>query len=479
MSMVEGEGGPPSTPGLWRTAISSSVYLFLVYLGLAMSGSPFTNMVLERACNNHNITWTGCHRQVDGVPVVGYDDAQKSAARWMSFFSLSNGLLQVAFCSFYGVLGDAYGRRFPLILPLVGGVFSGLAIVLVPASRANDVLLILTFFTSILGGQYVTNHAAMATLADVTQHASPQQRSFVFSMVEAANWGGLLVGPTIGGFFAEQFGNQQALFAPLSTNAFNLVLTVLTYRETLDVSQRRPFNGRRANPFVAMWLFTETKTVALLACVLVFGMFAQTGGGSVLGLYAIKIADLSPIQLGEFSTVQLGSGCLGLIFLMPLLTRCMSLVRLMGLSMLNAAVCWLLISVAWEAWQLFVIAVFFMLNAVFFPIIRTGVVNTFGRHRYGESLAAIGTVEQATIMLAPFLMQTLYGATLDYQFSIGPLTVGFVAGLVCAASCMLGFAATLGIPAIPANCDWEDLKLARGPSRRLVQQPQDLEPEEE
>merc|ERR1712216_471588 len=70
-------------------------------------------------------------------------------------------------------------------------------------------------------------------------------------------------------------------------------------------------------------------------------------------------------------------------------------------------------------WQFMVIQATFVLIPVVYPVMRAGLTLTFGRHRYGEALASMGTLEQTMQMIAPVIMQSVYHATVTLSF--GPV----------------------------------------------------------
>lgn len=433
------------------TAISASVYLFLVYFGLGMTFSPFVELVMHRCCNHHGLEIADCVSTKDGAKVPGYDDAQRDASSFMIRFGLVNGLSQVATCAFYGALGDAYGRKFPLALPVVGGILGALTIGLMPASRGNDLFIFLIGLCSLLGGNYVTNHAAFAALADATQHLSAKQRSRVFALVEGANWGGLLIGPALGGFIADTIGCRHAFLVIAALGCGNLLLTMFTFRETLEKERRRAFDWSRVNPCTAILMLFHNRTTVLLAAVMFGAMMAQNGGGAVLSLYAIRVASLSPTSLGLLLTVLLGSGCIGLCAIMDLLTRFFTLPKVLMISTLNQVVAWVLMALCCVEWQLFVVVGSLFAQGLFFPVVRTGIVNTFGSQRYGEALAAVGTLEQLVSWLAAPALQTIYRSTEDATYTLGGVRVYCITFLAAAAFALFGSTSAFLLPEIPGN----------------------------
>jgi len=92
------------------------------------------------------------------------------------------------------------------------------------------------------------------------------------------------------------------------------------------------------------------------------------------------------------------------------------------------------------------------LNAIFFPIVRTGITNIFGVRRYGESLAAIGVVEQISYVAGLPLFQTIYSMTNTLHIKVngadgfGVHCFAFLTTAICA---FIGACSAAGIKSIP------------------------------
>jgi len=151
------------------------------------------------------------------------------------------------------------------------------------------------------------NHAAFAMVADTTMHATPQERSLLFGIVEAALWAGLLLGPVLGGVAASTVGSHNAFFAITFMAFVWALLVALTFKDTLDVSRRRPLNWRRANPAAAFSLFFQTRTALLLGASTLFGLAGINGGGAVATTYALYLEQLPAMKLAFLQSTFLAA----------------------------------------------------------------------------------------------------------------------------------------------------------------------------
>eukprot|EP01065_Artemidia_motanka_P031494 TRINITY_DN3788_c0_g2_i1.p1 TRINITY_DN3788_c0_g2~~TRINITY_DN3788_c0_g2_i1.p1 ORF type:complete len:499 (+),score=130.59 TRINITY_DN3788_c0_g2_i1:38-1498(+) len=434
-------------PSLTRVGASAAVYLFLSYLATSMAVSPLQGLFLHRACHDRGLSTDRCKDKIDGVKVPGYDDAQKKASTAVSTWTVCGGLAQLAVCALLGALGDEYGRRLPLVSPTAGGAMSAAAIAALPASRQDDVLMAVTFFVYLVGGQYVTNQACFAALADVTQTVEPRRRARVFAAIESATWLGLVAGPVLAGYLTSWVGEQRTFWAVAGVNLANLLITTATFPETLEESRRVPVDWRKANPLASLRLFLADATTCMYGVAMLSGLIVTSGGFSVLPLYADKWADASAVTVGYLFTTALAAGCVGLVAAMPLLLRCVTLPKLALLSMINMAASWASMSLLTQTWQMAAVLATQVLNPCFQPIVRTNMAEHFGSHRYGEALAAVGCVEQLSYLMAAPIATAVYRATEDSVWEVsGGVSVHGAAFLAVAGFAVVGWAAAALIP---------------------------------
>jgi len=204
-------------------------------------------------------------------------------------------------------------------------------------------------------------------------------------------------------------------------------------------------------------MYTERRVTILFGIMTLCALGALTGGTATLGLYAQAVGPMSTLELGLLSSTVLGSAFVGLLVIMPLLLKCISLPKMMLVSQCNAVVGWLFISMSDQTWQLFAGGSVMLTNACFFPIVRTGFCNVFGELRYGEALAAVGVVEQLASLLGSPIFNSIYAATEDITF--GPIQCP---AMLCAAGlCLVAVVASLCVrtfPTSPAKEEHTDTK---------------------
>jgi len=426
--------------------ISAALYIFISWVVASIVYTPTAALLIHRACAEQGIGADDCRPGVDG-----YKEADANFASEKAFLDVISGVSQLLTCKLLGDMGDSFGRRGVLLSPCINAIVGNLAMALLPAKGFNVVFGPLSFVASLFGGSYVANHLAFATVADATRSSSSATRSLCFSVVEAFLWAGLLSGPVVSGFLVDWMGPQNVFLVAAGGAVLNLAITYFTYPETLEPERRRPFHLARGNPCTTLPIFLHSRTTLLLGLSMLFGQFATNGGLAVVTLDAENFTSSSTI-LGYLLSMNMGMQCFGLCVLMPALLKFFSLRHILLLSLFMAFVSWNCCATATGWQQLMWFSLLSPANAAFFPVVRTGISNSFGAKSYGESLAAVGVVEQIASTVGATAMSKVFSWTNTLKFV---LTNGFgircIAFSVAGGCSLVGFLLALGTGHIPSE----------------------------
>ncbi|GGY42977.1 tetracycline resistance MFS efflux pump [Parvularcula lutaonensis] len=150
-------------------------------------------------------------------------------------------LAQFIMSPIMGALSDRFGRRPVILISLTFYSLDFLLMALAP----NYAWLVIARFLS--GATAATYSTANAVIADVSP---PEERSANFGMIGAAFGLGFIIGPVLGGLFAE-IDVRAPFFAASALGAVNVLFGYFALPETLK--QKRPFNWLRANPLGSVW----------------------------------------------------------------------------------------------------------------------------------------------------------------------------------------------------------------------------------
>ena len=87
-------------------------------------------------------------------------------------------------------------------------------------------------------------------------------------ILEAATWGGSMIGPILGGKIALEFGLRAPFACAFFLTGIAFVLLLVGYRETLGDAQRVEFTWARANPLGQLWPLIEHPVMIRFAIIL-------------------------------------------------------------------------------------------------------------------------------------------------------------------------------------------------------------------
>jgi MFS transporter, DHA1 family, tetracycline resistance protein len=164
-----------------------------------------------------------------------------------------------------GNLSDRFGRR-PVLLIALG--FLAIDYLLLAVAHTLPLIFIGRVMSGAFGGSY---GAAQAALADIT---SPEERAKTFGFVSAAFGIGFVAGPAVGGLLGE-LGPRAPFYAASALAATNFIYGLTLFPETLALTNRRPFDWRRANPLGALRAARASTGMVAVATVLTLWQIAS------------------------------------------------------------------------------------------------------------------------------------------------------------------------------------------------------------
>jgi len=190
---------------------------------------------------------------------VGGDSAR--AASVFGLFGTSWALMQFLASPVLGSLSDRFGRRPVLLLSCLG---LGLDYVVMALAPSLGWLLAGRLMSGITAASFST---ALAYISDVTP---PEKRAASFGLMGAAFGSGFVLGPAVGGLLSG-FSPRAPFWAAAVLALLNFAYGLFVLPESLDRSNRRPFDWRRANPVGSLSLLA--KRHGLLELVSVYGLY--------------------------------------------------------------------------------------------------------------------------------------------------------------------------------------------------------------
>ncbi|MDQ2868306.1 MAG: TCR/Tet family MFS transporter [Verrucomicrobiota bacterium] len=214
-------------------------------------------------------------------------DNMTSAAAWNGWFALVFAAMQFVFSPVLGVVSDRFGRR-PIIL--LSNLGLGLDYVVMALAPTLPWLFVGRIISGITTSSIPT---AMAYIADVTPK---EKRAGAFGMIGVAFGIGFAFGPAIGGMLS-QHDPRLAFWVAAGLSLANWLWGYFFVPESLDVSRRKPFNLRRANPVGSLVLLRSHAELWRLATIQFLAYLAHNVF-SVWALYAIFRYNWDQLTIG-------------------------------------------------------------------------------------------------------------------------------------------------------------------------------------
>ncbi len=306
-----------------------------------------------------------------------------------------------------GKWADVYGRRLMIILGLIGFTVS------MGVFYLSDNLSVLLISRAIGGvGAALLIPAIFAYVADIT---TLKQRAKGNSYISAAMSLGIVIGPGIGGFFAE-FG----LKAPLLLSAIVSFVAVISSIILLKEPDREPYVQTIESESLPRQLVSSTRKpyffVLVINLVMAFGLMAYE---SVLGLFVSETFSATPQQIAVMIT---GTGIVSVIVQLFAVDRLVSL-----LGEIKVVLIFIMLAALGFLFSLFAgsYAIFFAVTLIIFlstsilrPVLNT-LVSKMADKEQGFAMGMNNAYMSIGNIVGPTLAGIAFDIDMRYPFVMG------------------------------------------------------------
>ncbi|MFT4715117.1 MAG: DHA1 family tetracycline resistance protein-like MFS transporter [Paracoccaceae bacterium] len=320
------------------------------------------------------------------------------AATWGGVMAATFAVMQFLFGPTIGNLSDRFGRRPVLLVSL-----AALSVDYLIMGFAHSVWLLV--IGRIIGGiTSATQSTASAYMADIS---SDEERAANFGLIGAAFGVGFILGPLIGGLLGE-FGSRAPFFAAAALAAANTIFGLFVLSETVTDEIRRPFSWARANPIGAFKHMGKLPGVRRLMVVFFFYNIAFFVYPSVWAYYTQERfgwdAGMVGISLAVFgaSMAVVQGGLIRVII--PKFGEHRTVV--LGFSI--TVVAFLIYSLAFEGWHIFVLAPLTSLGVVAGPALQGIMSRTAHADQQGELQGILSSISAIGVIISPLLMTNIF-----------------------------------------------------------------------
>jgi DHA1 family tetracycline resistance protein-like MFS transporter len=346
--------------------------------------------------------------------------------------TFSYAIMQFLFAPVLGNLSDKYGRRPVLLFSLLG---FGLDYLLLAFAPSIGWLFVGRIIAGITGASMTT---ASAYIADIS---TPETRAQNFGMIGAAFGLGFIVGPMIGGLLGEM-GPRIPFLVAAGLALLNAAYGYFVLPESLDASNRRAFEWKRANPISSLKNLSRFPAVAGLIISFFLIYVASHAVQSNWSYFNIEKFKWSPKMIGISLAVvgvlvSLVQGVL-VRFVNPKIGNEKSVYLGLGLYTIGLV----LFGLASQSWMMFAFLVPYCLGGISGPGLQAIISGSVPSNEQGELQGSLTSVISMTSIVGPLVMSNLFafftGPIAPFYFPGAPF---MLAALLMLLSCFFAYKA--------------------------------------
>jgi DHA1 family tetracycline resistance protein-like MFS transporter len=346
--------------------------------------------------------------------------------------TFSYAIMQFLFAPVLGNLSDKYGRRPILLFSLLG---FGLDYLLLAFAPSIGWLFVGRIIAGITGASMTT---ASAYIADIS---TPETRAQNFGMIGAAFGLGFIVGPMIGGLLGEM-GPRIPFLVAAGLALLNAAYGYFVLPESLDVSNRRAFDWKRANPISSLKNLSRFPAVAGLIVSFFLIYVASHAVQSNWSYFNIEKFKWSPKMIGISLAVvgvlvSLVQGVL-VRFVNPKIGNERSVYVGLGLYTVGLV----LFGLASQSWMMFAFLIPYCLGGISGPGLQAIISGSVPANEQGELQGSLTSVISITSIVGPLVMSNLFafftGPIAPFYFPGAPF---MLAALLMLLSCLFAYKA--------------------------------------
>jgi DHA1 family tetracycline resistance protein-like MFS transporter len=346
--------------------------------------------------------------------------------------TFSYAIMQFLFAPVLGNLSDKYGRRPVLLFSLLG---FGLDYLLLAFAPSIGWLFVGRIIAGITGASMTT---ASAYIADIS---TPETRAQNFGMIGAAFGLGFIVGPMIGGLLGEM-GPRIPFLVAAGLALLNAAYGYFVLPESLDASNRRAFDWKRANPISSLKNLSRFPAVAGLIVSFFLIYVASHAVQSNWSYFNIEKFKWSPKMIGISLAVvgvlvSLVQGVL-VRFVNPKIGNEKSVYVGLGLYTIGL----ILFGLASQSWMMFAFLIPYCLGGISGPGLQAIISGSVPSNEQGELQGSLTSVISITSIVGPLVMSNLFafftGPIAPFYFPGAPF---MLAALLMLLSCFFAYKA--------------------------------------
>lgn len=320
------------------------------------------------------------------------------ASRYGGWLLVAYSIMQFLFSPVLGSLSDQMGRRPILLISLFG---MGVDYIFLAFAPSIGWLFLGRIFAGISGASITT---ASAYIADVSP---PEKRAQNFGLIGAAFGLGFIIGPVIGGVFA-QYGIRVPFMIAAGLSLINWLYGYFILPESLKLENRRKFDWKRANPIGALKQIRKYPSLLGLLIALLILYLAAQSTQSIWSYYTIEKFNWNAAWVGYSLgfvglTVAIVQGGLIRIIIPKFGNK-----RSIQMGLILYVLGFVMFSLASKGWMMFAFMMPYALAGVTGPAIQGIISKEIPPNEQGELQGIMTALMSIASIFGPLLMTNLF-----------------------------------------------------------------------
>ncbi|XP_073685802.1 lysosomal proton-coupled steroid conjugate and bile acid symporter SLC46A3 [Garra rufa] len=370
------------------------------------------------------------------------DEVQKAASLFSMYSDLSSMIPSLIVTLLLVAYSDQRGRKFTIIMPLIGSLIYTLSFLAVSFFELNLYLLIAASFVSALfGGVGTMLGGCFSYVADLCEDG--KQKTLRMAVVDMMI--GLLAGVASisTGYFLHTTGFNWPFFTSAMFHVVNLLYAIFILEETRVIDRSETVGCCRAMQKLVCAIYnlfaggSGQRKWVLVLLILTFSSlsFVNTGGLSMITLYELN----EPLCWSEI-LIGYGAAVSTSIFITSfvgvyLFSFCIPNIAIAFIGMLSVAISMLMTAFAKTTLMMFLVRIPAMFAIMPFPVLRSMMSKVVSKSEQGALFACVAFTENLSSNGSSAVFSRIYAATVawcpGFIFLLG-------SGLCIIPICLLG-----------------------------------------
>ncbi|KAM3963294.1 putative peptidoglycan muropeptide transporter SLC46 [Aphomia sociella] len=426
------------------------IALFLVMMGLTLSGTAIRNILLYRTCV-HTLHYSvdECHGFLS--PVKNNDtshleeEVQKAVTYVNTVITIVESLGPAFLSLFLGVWSDTHGRKPLIVWPLFGLAITGILIVVYAMlDNLYPWWYILAVIPLSLSGSFtVLFTGAMCYICDVS---ITQNRSLRMTMMEVAVSVGSMVGSLLSSHILAAVGNVYLLLIAATLFVMAYAVTNIRLEESLTGAVQGTISSV-VDYLLVKEMITECfkwrpnnlrAQILLLSLANSLTVFIMYGMAGVEYLYTRRKLNWALSEFNQFSAASVLISFVGSFIGVAVIQKCLGVSDLTFsiVSFISSAAEYTVKALAVVTWHMYLSAGVTMFGGLSSPLIRSFLTKILPVEDIAKVFALMCAIEGIFPLIAPPIYNSLYNLTIStYPGAVCLLTSSIK--MSCAAMLML------------------------------------------